>query len=76
MGVNDFGGISPITPDFINPNKKWPQIDKLKHICNNLGYNLKERLPIYKKFITKRFFLSNRIKDIIENYSGELPRPK
>ncbi len=72
MGVNDFGGISPITPDFINPKKKWPQIDKLKHICNNLGYNLKERLPIYKKFITKRFFLSNRIKNIIENYSDKI----
>jgi len=70
MGIDDFGGISPLTLDYINPEKDWPQIDDLKHICEFNGYNLKERLPIYDNFIEKNGFCSENIKkklDIIDN---------
>ena len=66
MGANDFGGISPITLDYINPQKEWPQIDKLAKICRKNGFQLKERLPIYDKFITKEFCPEN-IKKRLDN---------
>jgi FO synthase subunit 1 len=67
MGIDDFGGISPITLDHINPENKWPQIDKLYEICRDCGYSLKERLPIYDKFIRKEGFCSENIKKVIDN---------
>ena len=67
MGVDDFGGISPFTLDYINPENKWPQIDNLNKICKDNGFTLKERLPIYDNFIKKEGFCSENIKKIIDN---------
>ncbi|MFW9899957.1 MAG: 7,8-didemethyl-8-hydroxy-5-deazariboflavin synthase subunit CofG [Candidatus Thorarchaeota archaeon] len=67
MGIDDFGGISPFTLDYINPDNQWPQIEDLFKICKEKGYNLKERLPIYEKFINKEGFCSENIKKIINN---------
>jgi FO synthase subunit 1 len=65
MGIDDFGGISPFTIDFINPRHAWPKIKRLEKLCKSNGYELKERLPIYKKFINKKGFCSETIKKII-----------
>ncbi|HEY0089408.1 MAG TPA: 7,8-didemethyl-8-hydroxy-5-deazariboflavin synthase subunit CofG [Candidatus Lokiarchaeia archaeon] len=65
--INDFGGISPLTIDYINPEHKWPQIENLNQICKNKGFELKERLPIYDKFIKKSGFCSVNIKERIAN---------
>jgi len=67
MGIDDFGGISPITLDYINPENKWPKIDDLNKICKVKGYKLKERLPIYDKYIQKSDFCPENIKKIIDN---------
>ncbi len=67
VGINDFGGISPFTIDYINPHHKWPQIDHLSRICEKQGYLLKERLPIYDKFINDKEFCSETIKKTINN---------
>ena len=67
MGVDDFGGISPFTLDYINPKKIWPQIDNLNKICKDNGFILKERLPIYDNFINKEGFCPENIKKIIDN---------
>ena len=69
VGINDFGGISPFALDYINPEKEWPQIDYLKRICKGKGYKLKERLPIYDKFINKNGFCPDNIKKIIDYIS-------
>ncbi|MHA2283383.1 MAG: 7,8-didemethyl-8-hydroxy-5-deazariboflavin synthase subunit CofG [Promethearchaeota archaeon] len=66
MGVNDFGGISPFTIDYINPKKKWPQIAVLNKICEVQGYILKERLPIYDNYIQRKGFCSENIKKTID----------
>ena len=50
-GINDWGGISPVTIDFINPQHAWPQIDRLAQSCEDAGYHLRERLTIYPKFL-------------------------
>jgi len=66
MGIDDFGGISPFTLDYINPEKLWPQIDHLRRICKDKGFRLKERLPIYDKFINKNGFCPDKIKKTID----------
>lgn len=53
-GINDWGGISPVTIDFINPGHAWPQIDQLAESCTRAGYDLVERLTVYPRFIAAR----------------------
>ena len=52
-GINDWGGISPLTIDFINPERAWPDISALAMSCGDIGYELKERLTVYPKFINQ-----------------------
>ena len=60
-GINDWGGISPLTLDFVNPEFAWPQITRLEKECRKSGYELKARLPVYPEFI-------NMIDDNLRNY--------
>ena len=50
-GINDWGGISPLTIDYINPERAWPQITSLTAACHGLGYQLQERLTVYPQFL-------------------------
>jgi FO synthase len=52
-GINDWGGVSPLTPDFINPEAPWPHLEQLKLRTESKGYILKPRLPVYPEFITR-----------------------
>ncbi len=54
-GINDWGGISPVTKDFINPQHPWPNIDALDTMVRNAGFELGERLTVYPKFNTQQF---------------------
>jgi FO synthase len=51
-GINDFGGISPITPDYINPGHPWPHLAALASACELFGFELRPRAPIYDRFVT------------------------
>ena len=53
-GINDWGGISPVTIDFINPQHEWPEIIELYESCASVGFKLLERLTVYPRFINKR----------------------
>jgi FO synthase len=50
-GINDWGGISPLTPDFINPEAPWPHLRDLQQKTNAAGFTLKQRLPVYPEFL-------------------------
>ena len=50
-GINDWGGISPLTPDFINPEKPWPQVEQLRLRTEAKGHRLRQRLPVYPEFL-------------------------
>jgi FO synthase len=54
-GVNDLGGISPLTPDFINLTYPWPHLDRLAADCAAAGFTLVPRLPIHDSWRTPRF---------------------
>jgi FO synthase len=60
-GINDFGGISPVTPDYINPRHPWPHLDALADTCARLGFVLVPRLAIYDGFIDRPGFLDERL---------------
>jgi 7,8-didemethyl-8-hydroxy-5-deazariboflavin synthase CofG subunit len=51
-GINDWGGISPLTPDFINPEKPWPHLEQLRLRTEAKGYILRQRLPVYPEFVS------------------------
>jgi 7,8-didemethyl-8-hydroxy-5-deazariboflavin synthase CofG subunit len=52
-GINDWGGISPLTPDFINPEKPWPHLDQLRLRTQAKGFELCQRLPVYPEFVAQ-----------------------
>ncbi|HXG18226.1 MAG TPA: 7,8-didemethyl-8-hydroxy-5-deazariboflavin synthase CofG [Methylomirabilota bacterium] len=56
-GINDWGGISPITKDYVNPEAAWPHIDALARTCQEEGFLLRERLAIYPEYIDRPGFL-------------------
>src|SRR5467141_4320847 len=69
-GINDWGGISPVTKDFINPEAAWPQISRLKAETESRGFVLRERLALYPEFVRREEFLSPRVRDRVAALSG------
>jgi len=61
-GINDWGGISPLTPDFVNPEAPWPEIGQLARLCADAGYRLRERLTIYPEYLADDAFLDPGIR--------------
>ncbi len=49
-GINDWGGISPVTPDYVNPEFSWPPINIIKENCKKAGFDLRARFPVYPEF--------------------------
>jgi 7,8-didemethyl-8-hydroxy-5-deazariboflavin synthase CofG subunit len=50
-GINDWGGVSPLTPDYINPEKPWPHLEQLRLRTESKGQQLRQRLPVYPEFL-------------------------
>jgi FO synthase len=77
-GINDWGGISPLTPDFINPEKPWPHLEQLKLRTEAKGNVLRQRLPVYPEFvpavIKESGLLSEKVKTAVDN-EGYARRP-
>ena len=70
VGINDWGGISPLTPDFVNPEFSWPEINKVESNSKKAGFDLKCRFPIYPEFFS---FISKKLRDkiaVIQNEEG------
>jgi 7,8-didemethyl-8-hydroxy-5-deazariboflavin synthase CofG subunit len=69
-GINDWGGISPVTKDFINPEAAWPQIAFLKSETEAHGFTLRERLAIYPEYVGRAEFLSPRVRQQVNRLAG------
>jgi FO synthase len=52
-GIDDWGGVSPVTPDHVNPERPWPQIDLLRAKSAEAGFELRERLTIYPEYVKR-----------------------
>ncbi|MFB5627573.1 MAG: 7,8-didemethyl-8-hydroxy-5-deazariboflavin synthase subunit CofG [Nitrosarchaeum sp.] len=68
VGINDWGGISPLTPDYVNPEFSWPEIKKIEKDSENAGFKLKCRFPIYPEFFS---FVSKELRDKMKNIEDE-----
>lgn len=65
-GINDWGGISPVTKDFINPEAAWPEIGRLREKTEAAGLELRERLAIYPEFARRPEFVSAAVRPHLE----------
>ena len=68
IGINDWGGISPLTPDYVNPEFQWPEINNIEQHTNNAGFNLECRFPVYPEFFS---FLNKQLKEKISYLKTE-----
>jgi 7,8-didemethyl-8-hydroxy-5-deazariboflavin synthase len=64
-GADDLGGISPVTSDWINPERPWPELEGL-HLE---GYSLRERLPVYPQYILRGWY-GNKTKRLVNALAG------
>src|ERR1039458_8340705 len=69
-GLNDWGGISPVTKDFINPEAAWPQISSLAARTAGAGFELRERLAIYPEFSSRPEFINERLQPNVRKLQG------
>jgi FO synthase len=50
-GIDDWGGVSPVTPDHVNPEAPWPHVQRLRDACESRGLELAARLPVYPEHV-------------------------
>lgn len=67
-GINDWGGVSPVTPDFINPEMAWPQIATLRAVTEEAGFELRERLTAYPEYVRDDRWLPDRLRPAALNW--------
>ena len=71
-GINDWGGVSPITIDYVNPEAPWPQISALRKRTEELGFVLRPRLAVYPEYITQRDgYLPEGLKERVRSLADE-----
>ena len=54
-GINDWGGVSPLTIDWVNPEAPWPHLDRLRSVTEEAGFRLRPRLPVYPEYLDDRW---------------------
>lgn len=67
-GADDWGGVSPVSPDYVNITSPWPGIDELEKLTEDAGFDLTERLCIYEKYIDDEW-LNSKLLEKISNLS-------
>ena len=68
-GADDWGGVSPVSPDYVNITSPWPGIDELKNLTEDAGFELTERLCVYEKYINREW-LNDLLLEKIANLCG------
>ncbi len=68
-GIDDWGGVSPLTPDHVNPERPWPQVDDLARRCAEHGFELRERLTAYPPYLDGPW-LDPRLRPHVEALAG------
>lgn len=69
-GLSDWGGISPVTPDHVNPEAPWPEIMDLAAKCSAEGFDLRPRLPIYPAYTSEPGWVAGEMRDAVRAISG------
>jgi FO synthase len=66
-GINDWGGISPLTPDHINPERPWPGLTALRRATEGAGLELRERLAVYPEYARRPEFVDERLRSRVQH---------
>ena len=72
-GVDDFGGVSPLTPDHVNPERPWPQLDDLTKVTAAAGFTLRERLTAHPEYLREPWLdprLISHVEALVDPESG------
>ena len=75
-GINDWGGVSPVTPDFVNPEAPWPHLDELARETSASGKLLQERLTIYPDYIKTEGWLDKDLQTQVMHLSDASGYPR
>ena len=70
-GINDWGGMSPLTPDYVNPEAPWPHVAALAETCRAEGFTLRPRLPIYAEYVARPGFLDPALRAPVARIAAE-----
>ncbi|MEE1118285.1 7,8-didemethyl-8-hydroxy-5-deazariboflavin synthase subunit CofG [Methanosphaera sp.] len=70
-GADDMGGISPLTKDYVNPENDWPSVNDLSSTLSKINFSLKERLPVYEKYINDKY-LKEKVYDTVIKLQNEI----
>lgn len=65
-GINDWGGVSPLTIDWVNPEAPWPHLDELERRSALAGFELKPRLPVYPEYLTPEWIDPALLPDLVQ----------
>lgn len=65
-GINDWGGVSPLTIDWVNPEQPWPHLDDLERRTRAAGFRLRPRLPVYPEFLDSEWIESGLLERLKE----------
>ena len=63
-GINDWGGVSPLTIDWVNPEAPWPHLDELTARTHAAGFELRPRLPVYPEYIDEEWIDPGLVDDV------------
>ena len=63
-GINDWGGVSPLTIDWVNPDQPWPHLADLEERTIAAGFELKPRLPVYPEFVSEEWIAPDLFADV------------
>ncbi len=70
-GLNDWGGVSPVTVDFINPEAPWPALRELRRRTEAAGQRLLERLPVYPETVQQREFFDSQVWERLPRFAND-----
>jgi FO synthase len=71
-GIDDFGGISPLTPDYVNPRHPWPHLDRLWQACAERGFELAPRAAVHAGWVERGGWLDERMRAPVETTLARL----
>jgi FO synthase len=70
-GVDDWGGVSPLTPDHVNPERPWPQLEELTKLTRDSGFTLRERLTAHPEYVRREDpWLDPRVRPHVRALAG------
>ena len=69
-GVNDLGGVSPITIDYVNPEAPWPKLEKMTDLVREMGFEFRERLPVYPEYIDDKH-IKKELLEVVRDFVDE-----